>query len=134
MGAAPLPAGYIRTDVDTVATYDGTFWVLNREIEEGSNANGQFVRFETGLAIMHGSDIASGPTDSATGSLFRSAELSHDYPISVSLARVNITVASATKWANALAIGGGSVQYRHFSSITSAASGTTRFNAVANWY
>lgn len=46
-----LPAGYVRTDADTVATFDGTFWVLNRAEERGSNANGTFVRFETGLML-----------------------------------------------------------------------------------
>lgn len=30
-----LPAGYIRTDVDTEAVYDGTNWVLDRAIETG---------------------------------------------------------------------------------------------------
>jgi hypothetical protein len=43
-----LPSGYIRTDVDTVAIYDGTFWVLDRQIERGSNANGTFTRWADG--------------------------------------------------------------------------------------
>lgn len=46
-----LPAGYIRTDVETVATYDGTFWVVDRQIERGSNANGEFARFADGTQI-----------------------------------------------------------------------------------
>jgi len=45
-----LPAGYIRTDVDTVATFNGTFWILQREVERGSNGNGFFVRFADGTA------------------------------------------------------------------------------------
>lgn len=43
-----LPADYIRTDADTVATYDGTNWVLDRQIERGSNADGDYVRFADG--------------------------------------------------------------------------------------
>lgn len=43
-----LPAGYIRTDVDTVAIYDGANWVLDRQIERGSNANGSYVRLADG--------------------------------------------------------------------------------------
>jgi hypothetical protein len=43
-----LPAGYVRTDVDTVAIYDGTFWVVGREVERGSNSNGWFVRYADG--------------------------------------------------------------------------------------
>lgn len=46
-----LPAGYIRTDVDTVATYDGTYFVVQREIERGSNANGLYVRWADGTQI-----------------------------------------------------------------------------------
>ena len=46
-----LPAGYIRTDADTVATYDGTYWVLDRVPEYGSNANGEYVRFADGTQI-----------------------------------------------------------------------------------
>ena len=45
---AALPAGYIRTDVDTVCFYDGTRFVVQREIERGSNANGEYVRFADG--------------------------------------------------------------------------------------
>ena len=33
---ATLPAGYIRTSVDTVATYDGTYWVLDRVPNTGT--------------------------------------------------------------------------------------------------
>ncbi len=43
-----LPAGYIRTNAETVATYDGAFWVLEREMEYGSNANGTFARYANG--------------------------------------------------------------------------------------
>lgn len=48
---AVLPAGYIRTDADTVATYDGTRWIVDRQIERSGNANGQFVRFADGTQI-----------------------------------------------------------------------------------
>lgn len=46
-----LPAGYVRTDVDTEAVYDGTYWVLGREIERGSGANGDYVKFADGTMI-----------------------------------------------------------------------------------
>jgi hypothetical protein len=45
---AVLPAGYIRTDADTVARYDGTHWILDRAAERGSNANGSWVRYADG--------------------------------------------------------------------------------------
>ena len=43
-----LPADYIRTDVDTVCVYDGTNYIVQREIESGTNANGEFTRWEDG--------------------------------------------------------------------------------------
>lgn len=43
-----LPSGYIRTDVDTIASFDGTYWVLDRQIERGVNANGNFFRLADG--------------------------------------------------------------------------------------
>lgn len=45
-----LPAGYIRTGVDTEFTYDvtGDRWIVGREAEYGSNANGTFLRFADG--------------------------------------------------------------------------------------
>ena len=46
-----LPAGYLRTDADTVATFDGTYWVLDRQTERGSNANGSYTRHADGSQI-----------------------------------------------------------------------------------
>ena len=46
-----LPAGYIRTGVDTVCVYDGTQFVVQREIERNSNENGEYVRFADGTQI-----------------------------------------------------------------------------------
>jgi hypothetical protein len=48
MTGSALPADYVRTDVDTVARYNGTQWVCSREVERGSNANGEYVRWEDG--------------------------------------------------------------------------------------
>lgn len=49
---AAMPAGYLRTDVDTVARWDAanSRWIVDREPEEGTNANGSFVRYASGLA------------------------------------------------------------------------------------
>ena len=46
-----LPSGFIRTGIDTVFEYDGTFWVVYRAVERGSNANGEFTRWEDGTMI-----------------------------------------------------------------------------------
>jgi hypothetical protein len=65
-----LPAGYVRTDADTLASFDGTFWVLFRAPETGSNADGGFTRLETGW--MQATKVLAdlGPVDTAIGSDF----------------------------------------------------------------
>lgn len=45
-------AGEIRTDVDTIVTYDGTNFIVDRQIERGSNANGEYVKFADGTLIQ----------------------------------------------------------------------------------
>lgn len=45
---AALPAGYIRTDVDTFGFFDGTDVILDRAPERGSNANGDYVKTADG--------------------------------------------------------------------------------------
>jgi len=60
-----LPPGYIRTDADTVAIYDGTYWIVDRQEECGSNANGSFVRFPGGLQLCYHYDTSS-VTDTRT--------------------------------------------------------------------
>lgn len=46
-----LPADYIDTDFFTVARYTGANWIVDRQIERGSNANGSYVRFADGTQI-----------------------------------------------------------------------------------
>lgn len=75
-----LPSGYIRTDVDTVATYDGTYFVLGREIEQGSNANGEYVRWADGTQTCTRrlpTSLWAGTSINTTGAGggFRSAQL-----------------------------------------------------------
>ena len=44
-----LPAGYIRTDVFTEAEFHGTNFVLRREVEYTTDANGDCWRYENGV-------------------------------------------------------------------------------------
>lgn len=129
-----LPAGYIRTDADTVATYDGTFWVLNRAPERGSNANGSFVKYEDGTMEMEGA-LAGAVVETSAGSVWRSAELTQDYPVvPASGARPTVDVASALRWANVVTTSGTSFAYRQFAGASSATSSSARYAAWANWY
>ena len=43
-----LPAGFIRTDVVTECEYDGSSFIVSRKVESGSNANGDWTRWEDG--------------------------------------------------------------------------------------
>ncbi len=52
---AALPAGYIRTDADTTAIYDGSNWVVGRETQHGSDANGDFTRHADGTQHVYSS-------------------------------------------------------------------------------
>ena len=81
-----LPAGYIRTGADTVATYDGTDWILERQIERGSNANGDFVRLADGTQICMSRDIAGVDVNTAQGAGFTSGARSWVYPARFSAA------------------------------------------------
>jgi hypothetical protein len=45
---AVLPAGYIRTDTDTVAVFDGSFWVLSRAAERLTGPDGHALRLDCG--------------------------------------------------------------------------------------
>lgn len=62
-----LPSGYIRTDVDTIARYDGTYWVLGREVEQGSNANGEYIRHADGSITCWAKMVIKPAADATTG-------------------------------------------------------------------
>lgn len=81
---APLPAGYIRPDTDTLAIWTGSAWMLDRQIERGSNANGEYTRWADGtqtctrIADLDGVSLAT-----AMGTLWRSENLaSLSFPVS----------------------------------------------------
>ena len=68
---ASLPGGYIRTGVNTAATWDGGNWIVDRQIERGSNANGDYVRYPDGSQLatvigLYNAGMTSGQT--VTGS------------------------------------------------------------------
>ena len=62
-----LPAGYIRTDVDTIARFDGTYLVLSREVEQGSNANGEYTRHADGSQTCWTKLVIKPAADATTG-------------------------------------------------------------------
>lgn len=74
-----LPAGYIRTDVETVMTYDGTRWVADREVERVTNINGDAVRYADGRQEANAELIGTNASV-ALGALFRSDNVPWVYP------------------------------------------------------
>lgn len=136
---AVVPAGYIRVGVDTIATYDGAAWVVDRQIEVGTNGNGVYVRLADGTQFCW----FTTPTLTAvevTGPLFASGAYAWAYPAAFAgLPSVSITVRRETG------------PHGHFGTIssgsfgafgcscmlvatTSGATGTLHLAATGRWY
>lgn len=63
-----LPSGYIMTSVDTEAVYDGTYWVVQRQIQSGTDAvKGSWIRFPDGTQICDVQMIVKPAADTTTG-------------------------------------------------------------------
>lgn len=56
---AALPSGFIRTGIDTVATYDGTNFVVSRAAEAGGNSSKGYLRLENGVLECWGTVTGS---------------------------------------------------------------------------
>jgi len=71
-----LPADYIRTDVDTVCTYDGTNYIVQRAAETFIDTGWTYERSENGLMSATNEMINQGPISTGNGSLFSSSIIS----------------------------------------------------------
>lgn len=83
-----LPAGFIRTDVVTECEYDGSSFVVSRKIESGSNANGDWTKWEDGTqgcSIIESNALA---ITTASGSIFHGALGVWTYPVAFSVSPV----------------------------------------------
>ncbi|WP_177340762.1 hypothetical protein [Comamonas thiooxydans] len=80
---AALPAGYIRTDVDTFCVYDGTSFVMQREVEYGSNANGSFIKSANGVLDCYctNQNVAA---SNVFGAVFGSDLVNFTFPVAFS--------------------------------------------------
>jgi hypothetical protein len=131
-----LPSGYIRTGVDTVASFDGTYWVLDRQIERGSNANGDYTRFADGNQICIHS-ITGSATTTAAGSIFTSGDDSWTFPAAfVSTTGLALAATSnfAGRWINVYAATTTTATIRQFNATSNASTPTLRVLAIGRWY
>lgn len=97
-----LPAGYIRTGVDTEFTYDATNdrFVVGREVEYGSNANGEFWRYADGRLDCIGIDLAYGPVTTAFAGGYRGANVIYTLPATyISRPSPSASADTSTLWA-----------------------------------
>lgn len=129
-----LPAGYIRTDVETVATYDGSFWVLDRQIERGSNANGDFLRFADGAQICTGA-VSVGTSSVALGSMFESEAVTWAFPAAYSTTPYVLSAANnSRRWGSSSDASTTSVPVRVISAINVSGVLNAYLVAIGRWY
>ena len=137
---ADLPSGYIRANVITTARYNGTNWIIDREIERGSNANGEFVKFADGTQICTATISETLGVETASGSIFTSpSDLTWTYPN----AFTNLDAIAGTSvrndrfgWIAIRSRTSSAAIYRHcFSASLAAGSASTALlTATGRWY
>jgi hypothetical protein len=131
-----VPGAYVRTDLDTILTFDGTNFRAGREIERGSNANGGYVRFEDGTQICSHA-LTCAATNTALGSIFRSNDESWTYPVAFSTTdglTVKPSVQTGGRWANVFTTNTNNCTFRQFNAQTNASTSTIKLEATGRWY
>lgn len=142
-GAAP-PVGYIRVGtgadaVETVARYRAASdsWIVSRELERGSNANGDFVKRADGEMVCNGA-VTSTAANIAAGNVFRSDEIVWTFPATFStttnLVVTHSLVSGSPFWGKSRysTTSAGAVQVFYVASTTTAI--TVPVAAVGRWY
>lgn len=139
-----LPAGYIRTYVDTTAIFDGTYWVLSRAVETGSGANGTFLRYENGaqrcyLDQAYNASLAGGANTGDQTWTFPAAFASGSTPALRVTARATSSTAdrlAAALYLRACGTPSGATSAIYVLANTGASALTARADlfAIGNWY
>lgn len=137
---AALPAGYIRTDVDTTITYDAATdrFVVGRETESGANASGSFTRYANGDIRVVSNAAVSQTCDQASGVFYRSpsadvwvlpAEVLADQPHAFSP-----SPASAVRWAGGQLTTSGTAIIRSYQATSGATVIPVTAKVEGRWY
>jgi environmental stress-induced protein Ves len=132
---AALPAGYIRTDADTVMTYDGTNFVVDRLAEYGSNANGAFWRYADGRLDCHIYGLADLAT--STDGTRSWISLTYTWTLPATMLSTSFIVAgqsaNTSKWVVCTPATASTVTCRTMSYANTGAS-TVNLSASGRWY
>jgi hypothetical protein len=129
-----LPAGYIRTDADTVATYDGTRWIVDRQIESGINANGAFQRTADGTLLCwgFGTSGTSADTPATFPAVFVASNAASEIMVSLGINSVSTAFGLAARFTAMTTTG---LSFAAFRTDTQALiSVRVTFIAVGRWY
>ncbi len=136
---ATLPEGYLRTDVDTVAMWDGATWIVDRQREHVENANGEawlnadgsFMAARTVPAQARGSA-------SSAGGLFRSPV--GDFPLPIPFITARGSAGAPAGFDSGFLVQGGvgptgwQVQWARIQDFSGIVVPTVQLHAVGTWY
>lgn len=133
---AALPAGYLVAGEPTLVRYNGTSFVIERSVEYGSNANGEYWRYADGRQIC---SVAGGGQDTTTasGSLFMTtAVTTWTFPATFIASPVmsGSIVFNTTRWLIFNSTNGISGTYRQMNTASSATSLASVLRAEGVWY
>lgn len=134
------PADYIRDDVETVITYNGAGFTVDRMVERGSNANGDWTKLADGTAKVVFYDTNSITTSTLLASpIYRTVGQSYDLPITF-IAPPNVvtdttTNSSSIVW-SAFGSGGGATttSVSNIFGLSTSSVTTTNISYTANGY
>ena len=132
-----VPGPYMRTDVITYLTWDGSNFRAGRAVERGSDANGEWVRFEDGTQICTHS-LTGQSTATAAGALFTSAtSTTWTFPktfLTGTLPSCHADVNAAGRWTNVWGVDNTKCAIREFNSASNASTFPLRCQATGRWY
>lgn len=134
-----LPASYIRDDVETVATYDGTNWIVDRQIERGSNANGNYVRFADSTLLRSG-DSASDPlaiTSAADNVFFGTLPITFPVPsfdAATTTVEASVVATASVVWPNVNSITTTGCSLIAICNASKTVTTSFKWSSTATWY
>ena len=132
---ADLPNGYIRANIVTVATYNGTNWIVEREIETATDV----VRYANGTQICT-TQITTNGAATASGNIFiASADDTWTFAQAFSaVPSVSGAMLTASRFGG-VTTGGAALSasawaFRAWTSVSNGAAVQVRLTAIGLWY